>query len=121
MLPRQWARLKAEYDCPLRRGAWYGVLSASRNEAVLDVNERPLPVPLRVLEVVSDSPRRWSVVERPKGSLRIPSGMSDTYAVCPNCRERVPLGGTPPVMRCRRCNGVFEVDWDQPYRLKKQE
>ncbi len=121
MLPRQCARLKAEYDCPLRRGAWYGVLSASRNEAVLDVNERPVPVPLRVLEVVSDSPRRWSVVERPKGSLRIPSGMSDTYAVCPNCRERVPLGGTPPVMRCRRCNGVFEVDWDQPYRLKKQE
>jgi len=119
--PRQWARLKIEYNCPLRRGAWYGVLSLSRIEAVLDANQRQLAVPVRVLEIVSDLPRRWAIVDRPKASLRIPSDMSGTYAVCPSCRERVLLGGTPPVMRCRRCNGVFEVDWDRPYQLKKPE
>jgi hypothetical protein len=121
MPPRQWARLKAEYDRPLRRGAWYRVLSVSQVDAGLDVHGRPLAVPLRYLEIVSELPRRWTIVERPKGSLRIPTSMTAVYAVCPGCQERVPVGGTPPVMRCRRCQGVFEVAWDQPYQLKKQE
>jgi hypothetical protein len=112
---RQWARLRAEHDCPLRRGAWYPVLSLSPHEAVLDVNRQSTIVPLAYLEVVNEPPARWTVVERSKAPLRIPSEMSPTNAVCPSCQERVPLGGAPPVLRCPRCHGVFEVAWDKPY------
>jgi hypothetical protein len=112
--------LRAEYDCPLRRGAWYQVLRIFGFDALLDVNREPLAVPLKYLELVSKPPSQWTVVELPKASLRIPGAMSPTYAVCPNCRERVPLGGAPPVLRCRRCHGVFEIAWDKPY-LKTQD
>jgi hypothetical protein len=105
----QWARLQAEYDCPLRRGAWYRVLGASQLEVVVEVHDKPVLIARPWLELVAVPPPRWTVIERPTAARRAPPGLETRYAVCPSCRERVPLAGRPSRMRCRRCSGVFRV------------
>ncbi len=64
-------------------------------EAVLDVNEKPVTVPRPFLEIVGTPPGRWTVVASPQ-SPRLPVELAPRYAVCPSCRERLPLGGQPP-------------------------
>ena len=97
----QWARLRAEYDVPLRRGAWYRVLSVSQFEVVVDVNQRAILVARPYVDVSTSPPSRWTLIDR---------GAGTRYAVCPSCRERVPAAGHPPVLRCRRCKGEFPVE-----------
>lgn len=105
----QWARLRAEYDVPLRRGAWYRVLSVSEFEVVVDVNQRAILVARPYVDVSSSPPSRWTVIDR--GALtRVPAEWGSRYAVCPNCRERVPVAGNPAILRCRRCKGEFPVE-----------
>src|SRR5437773_7655153 len=41
----QWARLKADVQCALRKGAWYRILKLTSTEVVLDVRGKPLSVP----------------------------------------------------------------------------
>ena len=110
-----WARLRSDYGCPLRRGAWYRVLSVSPLEAVVDVDKKPVLLPREYVEIVASRPSRWTVVRKVERSPRLPSEMSGRYAVCPSCRERMPLRGEPSNLRCRRCNGVFEVGWGERY------
>ena len=45
-MPRafQWARLKADVKCALRKGAWYRILKLTPTDAVLDVKGKPLAV-----------------------------------------------------------------------------
>ncbi|HVH68125.1 MAG TPA: hypothetical protein VM716_09680 [Gemmatimonadales bacterium] len=103
---QQWARLQADYDCSLRRGAWYRVLSVSQLEVVVEVHDKPVMIARPFLELVAVPPRRWTVIERATVSRREPR-LGKRYAVCPSCRERVPLAGRPSRMKCRRCGGVF--------------
>ncbi len=113
----QWARVRADTECKLRRGAWYRVIRLSPLEAVVDVNHVPMNVPRSSLQIRPGRPSVWSVVPRPRNSARLPMSWGAKYVVCPNCRERAPLGGRPQAsMRCPRCNGVFEIAWgDDPY------
>ncbi len=111
MPKRYWARLKVDLDCPLRRGAWYGVRRLRPPEAVVDVLGERVSIPRSALEISSTPPRRWSVVPRP--NARFP-GVSE-YAVCPKCSERVPLMERLARMKCRRCRATAEVAWDEPY------
>src|SRR5690349_6470300 len=111
MPKRYWARLKVDLDCPLRRGAWYGVRRLRPPEAVVDVSGERVTVPRAALEISSAPPRRWSVVSRPKNPARFPT----EYAVCPNCSERVPLKERLARMECRRCRATADVAWDEPY------
>ena len=117
MAPQQqtWARLRSDYGCPLRRGAWYRVLSVSPLEAVVDVDKKPVLLPREYVEIVADRPSRWTVVREVERSPRVPIEMTGRYAVCPSCRERMSLRGDPTNLRCRRCNGVFEVGWGERY------
>ncbi|HYT04930.1 MAG TPA: hypothetical protein VEM13_08650 [Gemmatimonadales bacterium] len=111
-----WARLKAEAPYPLRRGAWYRVTTRTASDFVLDVNRKPVHVPQSLLELVAGRPpRRWSVVRRPAKAVRLPDSWGDHYAVCPSCRHRAPLHGSPHTLRCPRCNGLFFVAWDELY------
>src|SRR5881397_1896152 len=74
--PQQnWARLKADYGCPLRRGAWYRVVSVSPLEAVVDVEQRAVLLPREYLEIVPTRPTRWTVVREVERSPRMPSEM----------------------------------------------
>jgi hypothetical protein len=114
--PQQnWARLRADYGGPLRRGAWYRVVSVSPLEAVVDVEKRAVLLPREYLEIVATRPTRWTVVREAQPSPRLPSEMQERYGVCPSCRERMSLAGEPRTLRCRRCNGVFEVGWGERY------
>ncbi len=72
----QWARLKADVKCALRKGAWYRILKLTSTEVVLDVRGKP-----------------------------------------PNCRDRAKLEGHPASMRCQRCNGSFEIAWNESSRV----
>ena len=40
----QWARVRGEMNCYIRRGAWYEVLRLTPEEVVLEVNRRPVRV-----------------------------------------------------------------------------
>jgi hypothetical protein len=88
---------------PLRRGAWYPVLSAAADEAVLEVRKRAVIVARDQLEIVDVRPSRWSVVPR-QWMLGGP------YAVCPKCAERVALTRSREPARCGRCNGMFAIE-----------
>ena len=111
----QWARLQADVNCQLRRGAWYRVLKLAPLEVLVDVNRKPLPVPRPFLQIAPTPPRRWTIVPRPKNAPRLPDSWGAGYGVCPSCRNRTQLEGRPSSIRCPRCNGLFEVAWDEPY------
>jgi len=109
----QWARVRPEQTAKLRQGAWYRVVRLTPVEAVLDVNGRPIAVPRPSLQIVPAPPSRWTVVPRPPGAGgRLPLTWGPRYGVCPNCRERARLEGRPSSMRCPKCNGHFDIGWD---------
>ena len=109
----QWARLKADVKSPLRRGAWYRILKLTPADAILDVRGKPVGVRRGDLQLSPTPALRWSVVTSPKDSPRFPKSWGPRYAVCPNCRERARLEGQPAGMRCHRCNGFFEIAWNE--------
>src|SRR5688572_6808281 len=113
MPKRYWARLRADVDCQLRRGAWYPVKKLGPREVVIDLIGEAVSMPRPSFDIASTPPRRWSVVPRPTDPVRFP-GVSE-YAVCPHCRGRVPLKERPASLRCTHCNAVSEVAWDEPY------
>lgn len=114
MTGKQWARLRAEANVPLRRGAWYGVVRLTPTDAVLDVHQRMVNVPKSLLEIAPRPASTWAIVPRPR-NCRAPTSWGARYAVCPNCHARAPLPRGPVSMRCGGCNGVFEVGWGDAY------
>jgi hypothetical protein len=117
MASPQWARLRTDVNVKLRRGAWYRILKLGAQEAVLDVNRQAVPVARTLLQIVQEPPQRWTVVPAPRNAVRFPSSWGPRYAVCPACRSRSPLQGEPSTLRCTRCNGLFDVAWNEPYLL----
>lgn len=101
-----------------RRGAWYRILKLTSVETTVDVRGRPVPVPRAQLQLTSEPTLRWSVVPAPKNAPRFPSSWGPQYGVCPNCRDRAALPGQPAKLRCHRCNGLFDVAWEEPYLAK---
>ena len=111
----QWARLKENVKTPLRRGAWYRIVKLTSSEATLDVKGKPVAVPRGELQLSQTPAQRWTVVPAPKNAPRFPATWGSRYAVCPNCRDRARLEAEAPSMRCHRCNGLFEIAWNEPY------
>ncbi|MEX2157265.1 MAG: hypothetical protein WD773_10545 [Gemmatimonadales bacterium] len=111
MAPLLFARLQADVELKLRRGAWYRVLQLDDLQAVLDVNRRRVSVLRAWLEIQQRPPQRWSVVSRPPGGRRAELGTQ--YGVCPNCRARAPLPKRPRILECNRCQQEFEVNWGE--------
>jgi hypothetical protein len=117
MPQQQWARLQSDVNVKLRRGAWYRVIRLGAVDAVLDVNRQQVSVTRALLQIVPVPPSRWSVVPAPRNARRFPTSWGERYGVCPACRGRSPLEGHPTTMRCTRCNGLYEVAWNEPYLL----
>ena len=112
----QWARLQTDVPCQLRRGAWYPVLRLAATEAVIEVIKgKPTPVPRTYLRITPTPSRTWTVVPRPARAARLPASWGDAYGVCPNCRHREALVDRPAKLRCQRCNGFFDVAWEERY------
>src|SRR6266702_625230 len=63
--PPQWARVRGDANCRVRRGAWYEVVRLTSEEAVLCVGDRSLGVDRSFLQIVPTRPDRWSVVPPP--------------------------------------------------------
>ena len=106
-----WARLRADLNVRLRRGAWYRIMRLTPQEAVLDVNSRPVGVSRSLLQMLPTHPGVWSVVPRPRNAIGVPVSWGPRYAVCPQCRNRANLGKSPVSMRCGKCGGEFEIGW----------
>lgn len=114
----KWARLQADVQCGLRRGAWYQVISLTPHNAVISVNAKPLPMPRTLLEIHAGPPRRWTVLRHPMHSPKVPSRLRYGYAVCPECHHRTALPKrkrTLDRMRCAWCSEVSEIAWDERY------
>lgn len=114
---QQWARVKTGANYQLRRGAWYPVLSTTDVEAVLDVNQHAVTVPITALQILPVRPEAWSVVPRPPDAVNLPTSWGNKYAVCPSCSARAPLGHATTSMRCTRCGGEFEIAWSLDHYL----
>ncbi len=108
-----WGQLKGDENRGLRRGAWYRVVALTPHEAVLDVNRKHVPLDRAAVHLVSALPHAWTVVRRPADAKGVAVEMGEYYAVCPSCRNRAPLKGSPPSARCARCAGLFRVAWDE--------
>ena len=117
MTGQQWGRLQSNVSVKMRRGAWYRILRLGPLEVVLEVNRQPLTVSRTLLQIVQAPPTRWTVVSAPRNSLRFPTSWGEHYAVCPGCRGRSALEGRPNSLRCTRCNGLFDIAWNEPYPL----
>jgi len=111
----QWARVRGEMNCYIRRGAWYEVLRLTSEEVVLEVNRQPVRVERSALQIVPLRPQNWSVVSSPRESVDMPMGWGSRYAVCPGCCHRQALPGQPQELQCVNCGGVFAIGWDDPY------
>jgi len=109
-----WARLQADVNCNLRRGAWYRLIKSQGLAAVVDVKGTHVPVVRAFLQMSNTPPRKWTVVPRPRNVPRSVQ-MGEHYAVCPSCRDRVELRGKPIRMLCGNCTIEFAVDWDEDY------
>src|ERR1700716_1617124 len=59
-----WARLQADVNCNLRRGAWYRLIKAQGLAAVVDVKGTPVAVVRAFLQMSNSPPRKWTVVPR---------------------------------------------------------
>ena len=83
-----WARLQADVNCNLRRGAWYRLIKAQGLAAVVDVKGKAVPVVRAFLQMSNTPPRKWTVVPRPQDVPRSIE-LGDHNAVCRSCRDRV--------------------------------
>jgi hypothetical protein len=114
MAELEWARLKVfAGPYPLRRGAWYRVTAVFPDEVVVDINRKPVTVPLYLLDLRGRLPGRWTIVPRPANAVRLSERWGERYGVCPSCKSRAPLRGSPQTMACPRCRGVFPVGWEE--------
>src|SRR5207244_8432129 len=98
----QWARVRGEMNCYIRRGAWYEVLRLTPEEVVLEVNRQPVRVERSALQIVPLRPQNWSVVARPRDSVDMPLGWGSRYAFCPGCCHRQALPGQPQELQDRK-------------------
>lgn len=110
MAPLLFARLQADVDLKIRRGAWYRVLDLGDLQAVIEVNRQPVSVLRAWLEIQQRPPLRWSIVSPPAASRKVPAELRPEYGVCPNCRARSPLPKRARTVECPRCSEEFEVE-----------
>jgi hypothetical protein len=108
-----FARLQADVDLKIRRGAWYRVLDLGDLDAVIEVNKKPVSVLRAWLEIQQRPPLRWTVVPHPTGRRAAVLGVE--YGVCPSCRTRAPLPKRARDLKCPRCKQEFDVNWGEAY------
>jgi ribosomal protein S27AE len=112
MAQQRYARLRADVDAKVRRGAWYKVLATDGLNVTLQVNKRSVILLKALLEVVDRPPPKWTVVETPaKGRAKL----GERYGVCPSCGERTPLAKKVKRLQCANCKWEFEVAWGESY------
>ena len=111
MAETHWARLQAAVEGPLRRGAWYRVVSLTQRDAVVDVPGGQVRVPRPSVEIRTTRPLEWTIV---RTAERGPANLQSGYVVCPECRQRAVLPfAQVPKLWCPRCNQLFAIAWTE--------
>lgn len=115
---RPWAATRAAARRIMRAGAWYPVLQQPHTDRVLlDVHDRPVAVPSRLVEFRQDRPSRFTVVYRARNEGSPVDGtdqdLGRQYAVCPGCGHRIRLHAEPFALRCDACSFFGEVAWGE--------
>ncbi|PYP49344.1 MAG: hypothetical protein DMD45_14825 [Gemmatimonadetes bacterium] len=113
MIEQQWARVKGAATAGLRRGAWYRVVGLTSREAVVAVEAQEVRLPRRALEFASVPPHTWTLVPTPPTARGMAVRAGELYGVCPGCRTRAPVRGSPQSLRCPRCAGIYKVGWEE--------
>ncbi|HUL50239.1 MAG TPA: hypothetical protein VLT79_09525 [Gemmatimonadales bacterium] len=111
MESRQWARVRGDVNCSVRRGAWYQVVRLMPDAVVLEVGQRSVSVPRELLQILPLRPNRWSVVQRPYDAVDLPIKWGSRYGVCSVCQHRMPLESQQKTLSCSRCGSTAEVAW----------
>jgi hypothetical protein len=96
----RWARLRANIPTSLRRGAWYPVLSAGAEEAVVEVRGVLTILARDLVEIVPTRPTTWSLV---------PAEWGGPYFVCPDCAERVRNIAVTESLICPHCHASYAI------------
>src|SRR5207248_2233519 len=99
-----WARVRADQDCPLRRGAWYRVVELTPVEAIVDVNHRLLHIPRAFVQVLPLRPPTWTVVPGPD------VGAAGAAAVAAPARAAAARGDAGPARRRAPGTGAAPPD-----------
>ena len=107
-----WARVRADQDCPLRRGAWYRVVELTPVEAIVDVNHRLLHIPRAFVQVLPLRPPAWTVVPGPDAG----ASAGRKYGVCPSCCARARLDG--PARASARSTRRSTPSWPRKPRTR---
>lgn len=108
----QWARVKGDINCSIRRGAWYQVVRLTPDAAILKVGQRSMSVPRELLQIEAFRPPVWSVVPRPYDAIDRPLAWGSRYGVCPGCQARMPLRREQRRLQCSRCGETQKIDWN---------
>lgn len=112
----QWARLRVETRCNLRKGAWYRVVEASNEQVLVNVNGKPQAISREWVEVQNGRPKRWTVVRSGAPARALSPVSREGYVVCPCCGHRAPMPAKTTVsLRCPRCSDASEIAWDEKY------
>ena len=113
---RVWPAAKIEGK-PLRRGAWYRIVSAGRSKVVLEVRNTRYALPHDAVEVRRTRPDRFTVVYRPLNAPNPHEGtkkdLGRMYAVCPASGHRVQVGLGQVQAVCPGCGYRGEVGWTE--------
>lgn len=107
----QWARIRGDINCRVRRGAWYQIAQLTPDFAVLRFGQRSVSVPRDLLHIAPVRPRRWSVVRRPYDAVDMPRSWGARYGVCPACQHRMPLDYDQIEANCDRCGSQGPIAW----------
>lgn len=82
---------------------------------VVQVKERRVAVPKRLLEIRAKRPTRFTVVYLARNQPNPAEGtaryLGRKYAVCPVCGVRVRVAGEPERLQCAECGHTGEVAW----------
>jgi hypothetical protein len=115
---RLWAIAHPRTRPMLRSGAWYPVVSDSGSpEVILKVRHRDVRLPVQLVEVRKDRPRKFTVVFRSQVEGNPAAGtrrdLGRRYAVCPASGHRIRLRGRPAKVECPGCGYRGEIAWDE--------
>ena len=114
--PVAWARVyaafKPERSKNLRHGTWYPVLADDLPDRVtLLVASREVNVPRSLVEIRDRRPNFFTVVGRSEPPPSPAPNLGKRYAVCPECKHRSTLFGTPEKAQCKKCGHQGDVAW----------
>jgi hypothetical protein len=114
---RPWATARP-YARPMpRAGAWYPVVGEANNDRiVLEIRGKKVAIQKKFLEVREKRPETFTAVVRSRATVAMilkarGEEIQRTYAVCPNCMNRIAAFQGQAAASCKQCGHAAEIAW----------